>query len=673
MAFKSPFAASVASPGKGKAVLSILPPSIPTLTTLTYKYPLKLLSRTPGFTPEDSVAGKDATRPIHLYLLTYGGGLLPGDHIDVSITLEPRGRLVVTTPQGSTKIYKTPPEGRGLAKTAVLDDMSRQTLDVHIGSEAGLCYLVDPSAPFKDSRYEQIQVFTVDGSQTGNKRSSLCILDWVTQGRSSRGENWDFQIWKGRNEVWSEDKTTGKRRLLLRDSLLLDDETISPPQSLGARFQSSGLIRERTHPYGVFGTLILYGPMFDQLRSYFMEGFTSLPRIGGRNWSSTSTTAELSNIQDKVTWTSARVRAGFVLVKFGAKDVEAAREWLGDMIRKEGSIAREFGEEALTYDLPPTTIAKPLPVHKDKQQTKPAKKGDNRKAGKSKDATSKWADDTPRAFARLMRFQQLGKAPSGLDDGNDKPQNKKRKRGEDNDSSTKPNSKSTAASKLSEGMALKILPGEKLSDFAARVDQAMPLSAMKKSQRTGASENLPKVREERITKHERHLRKLQQGWREEEARISAKEAEERELREAENDELEEMWREAQAEAGILTKKKKKKTQSKKKKKGKKRAGDDGDEVEDDDDDDDDDPWAKLNARERAAKPINPLEVVQAPPESLAKPREIFRVRRGVGGAEVDVANIPAAAGSLRRREALAEERKSIVEEYRRLMAAKRGQ
>lgn len=347
MAFKSPFVSSVASPGKGKAVLSILPPSVPTLTTLTYKYPLKLLSRIPGFTPSESVAGEDATRPVHLYLLTYGGGLLPGDHIDVSITLEPRARLVVTTPQGSTKIYKTPPERRGSGKPAVLDDgMSRQTLDVHIGSQAGLCYLVDPSAPFKDSRYEQVQVFTVDAFQSGLNRSSLCILDWVTQGRTARGENWDFQIWKGRNEVWSEDKATGKRRLLLRDSLVLDDESANRHPNKQASSQPGELVRERTHPHGVLGTLILYGPMFDQLGSFFMETFTSQPRIGGRNWSSTST-LEPSRMQDKVTWTSARVRAGFVLIKFGAKDLEAAREWLGSMIRKEGSIAREFGEEAL--------------------------------------------------------------------------------------------------------------------------------------------------------------------------------------------------------------------------------------------------------------------------------------------------------------------------------------
>lgn len=338
MTLKPPFASSIASPGNGKVVLSLLPPSIPTLTTLTYKYPLKLLSRAPGFTPESSVLDDCATRPIHLYLLTYGGGLLPGDHIDVSITLNPQTRLVVTTPQGSTKIFKTAPGAQGRSEGNPGDDMSRQTLDVHIGSQAALCYLPDPSAPFKDSRYEQVQIFTVDGTQTGNKRSSLCVLDWVTQGRTSRGENWDFQLWKGRNEVWSEDKSSGKRRLLLRDSVILDNEAKN----------AEGLIRERTWPHGIIGTLILYGPIFDRLGSFFMEEFASQPRIGGRNWSSSSSsTASVPSKHDKVTWTAARVRGGFVLVKFGAKDFETAQGWLGQLIRGEGSVIREFGEEAL--------------------------------------------------------------------------------------------------------------------------------------------------------------------------------------------------------------------------------------------------------------------------------------------------------------------------------------
>ncbi|KAL2222090.1 urease accessory protein UreD [Thermoascus aurantiacus ATCC 26904] len=378
MTLNSPFGSSTARPGHGEVVLSLLPPSIPTLTTLTYRYPLKLLSRTPGFTPESSVL-PCATRPVHLYLLTYGGGLLPGDHIDVSITLRPRTRLVVTTPQGSTKIFKTAPGGGSRTSSqrgggSKVDDdgsismMSMQTLDVDIGREAALCYLPDPSAPFRDSRYEQIQRFTVEQGS-----SSLCVLDWVTQGRASRGENWDFHLWRGRNEVYASDTGGGRRRLLLRDSIILDNEvpdgedgSSETRNSNSSNSNNKNIIRDRTHPHGIMGTLILYGPLFDSLASFLMHKFTSQPRIGGRNWSSpsqsspsSSSSSSSSNTADSnsssssskpnhdVTWTAAHVRAGFVLVKFGAKDFETARDWLGGMIREEGSVAREFGEEAL--------------------------------------------------------------------------------------------------------------------------------------------------------------------------------------------------------------------------------------------------------------------------------------------------------------------------------------
>lgn len=356
MPIKSPFESSIAKPGHGEVTLSLLPPSIPTLTTLTYKYPLKLLTRTPGFVPEHSAVSAPS-RPVHLYLLTYGGGLLPGDHIDVSVTLNPKTRMVVSTPQGSTKIFKTTETNANdkhhrSTRANELSDMSQQKLGVQIGSEAALCYLPDPSVPFKDSRYEQTQTFTVDGAAEGNERSSLCVLDWVTQGRTSRGENWDFELWRGKNEVWSRNKQ-GEKKLLLRDSVILHDEAHETypedGQQDAARLSE---IRERTYPHGVVGTLILYGPVFDQLSSFLMHRFTSQPRIGDRNWSSSATPAESlvdspSGDSQNVTWSASRVRAGFVVVKFGAEDFETAKHWLGDLLREEGSVQREFGEEAL--------------------------------------------------------------------------------------------------------------------------------------------------------------------------------------------------------------------------------------------------------------------------------------------------------------------------------------
>ncbi|CEJ58259.1 urease accessory protein UreD [Penicillium brasilianum] len=388
MPIRSPFESSIAKPGQGTVVLSLLPPNNPTLTTLTYKYPLKLVPRAPGFIPSaesSTLSSSCPSRPVHLYLLTYGGGLLPGDHIEVSIKLEPRTRMVVTTPQGSTKIFKTEPgnaNGIKLIKghrkqmpaNQHLADMSQQSLDVRIGRQAALCYLPDPSVPFKNSRYAQVQTFTVDAAAKGDERSSLCVLDWVTQGRTSRGENWNFRFWRGRNEVWATDEKTGKSRLLLRDSVILDDETddlevsdedsdeeagesglnshsgradTPPPQ---AGLVPLNIIQERTRPHGVVGTLILSGPVFDSLGTYLMHQFNSQPRIGSRNWASSApSTAPEPSLSTKgdVTWTAARVRAGFVLVKFGAKDFETAKDWLGGLLREEGSVIREFGEEAL--------------------------------------------------------------------------------------------------------------------------------------------------------------------------------------------------------------------------------------------------------------------------------------------------------------------------------------
>ncbi|PGH12627.1 hypothetical protein AJ79_04125 [Helicocarpus griseus UAMH5409] len=393
--FSSPFASTASTkPGHGEVVVSLLPPSLPTLSTLSYKYPLKLITRKPA-TTLNSKHPDSATTPVHLYLLTYGGGLLPGDHIEVSITLQPRMRLVLTTPQGSQKIYKTETgvaslvqeraRNRSRTGNAIPDNkdahMSRQTLDVKLGSQSGLCYLPDPTQPFEDSQFEQIQRFTLLRNQQPhttkstttttssssseeppaiNYNPSLCVLDWVTQGRTARGEDWSFHSWKGRNEVWSEDVSTGKRRLLLRDNVMLEEEVNTASNNNknadsgagGGLFQPLS-IRTRTRPHGILGTFVLHGPLFDSLANFLMEEFTSQPRIGGRNWSASAPTTTSTNSNanadpgKNVMWTAARVRGDFVLVKFGAKDFESAREWLGGLVRREGSVVGEFGDEGL--------------------------------------------------------------------------------------------------------------------------------------------------------------------------------------------------------------------------------------------------------------------------------------------------------------------------------------
>ncbi|OJI99146.1 hypothetical protein ASPVEDRAFT_38617 [Aspergillus versicolor CBS 583.65] len=346
-------------------------------------------------------------------------------------------------------------------------------------------------------------------------------------------------------------------------------------------------------------------------------------------------------------------------------------------------------KDSSTYDLPPTLIAKSLPVRD------PSKEGNAKGKGKGKGrpnannknqkpqpkdgkgpkkqkeaATSRHKsdldDDTPRAFRQLMQFQAKNQAKaqnkrkhSGYEDdsvdsssddsGNNAPAvSRKAKTKQAPATSTQTNS---TGEKNQSATAPKILPGEKLSDFAARVDREMPLANMKRSSKPTASTELPKIRDHRVTKHEKHLKRLQAQWRKDDARIKEREAAEREEKEEEMEEQLQLWKSWEVEAG---KKKKNPNQSG----GKKRKGGD--------DDDGPDPWAKLK-KKRAT--VNPFEVAQEPPQ-LKKPREIFKVR---GGAKVDVANVPASVGSLRRREELASERRNIVDEYRRLMAEKRGE
>ncbi|EAU37301.1 predicted protein [Aspergillus terreus NIH2624] len=309
-----------------------------------------------------------------------------------------------------------------------------------------------------------------------------------------------------------------------------------------------------------------------------------------------------------------------------------------------------------TYDLPPSVIAKPLPARdpnaksksKNKKKAQDAKKNDASKAqSRPKSALE---DDTPKAFRRLMQLQTQRTQPKS-----DPEEPKKKRKRDPNETAENSKSRKKKTADVSESTVTaasapqsmpKILPGEKLSDFAARVDREMPISGMKRSNNPAPSD-LPKIREHRVTKHEKHLRRLQEQWRKEEKEIQEREAAEREEREGELEEETQLWKQWQAEAG--------KAKAKKKGAGKKGLNPD-----------DLDPWAKLN-KTRMNKPANPLEVAQAPPQ-LTKPREIFKVR---GGAKVDVANVPAAGGSLRQREELAAERRSIVEQYRKMMAEKR--
>ena len=246
----------------------------------------------------------------------------------------------------------------------------------------------------------------------------------------------------------------------------------------------------------------------------------------------------------------------------------------------------------------------------------------------------------------MMLFQQGKKLPKGLDDG--VKLTKKQKKAEN----AAKEGKAPAPAATPQTEMPTIRPGEKLSDFSARVDAALPIAGLiNKSGKNGKDPLGLKVGR---TKTEKRMHRMYAEWRVEEAKIQERREEARELAEEEaldeNGKVKISWDDD--EGGTTGKRKKGKG------KKKKAIG----EI----DDGNDDPWAILKAK-RGEGPNRVSDVYQAPPTFTKIPKEKFKVR----GARVDVEDVPKAAGSLRRREELGEVRKSIVEAYREMMQKNR--
>jgi hypothetical protein len=294
-----------------------------------------------------------------------------------------------------------------------------------------------------------------------------------------------------------------------------------------------------------------------------------------------------------------------------------------------------------SIDLPPTVIAKPLPVAKSAKSngifTTELTTARKRKRKVEKD------DNTPKAFTRLMSFRDGKRLPKGQDDG--MITTKRQKRSE----SEKATIRRKSATELSNARIEMptIQPGERMSDFAARVDAALPLSGLLSRTTKGGRDPLGlKVAR---TKKEKKMHRIYDEWREQDRKIKERRQEAMELAQEEGDdeELGVKWK-VDMESTVLG--------GREKRKGKKSK------VIGEVNNGDDDPWAAIaKARNEGPKRLN--DVVQAPPQFSNLPKEKFKVR----GARVNVEDVPKASGSLRRREELAEVRKSVVEGYRQMM------
>ncbi|KAJ1675472.1 hypothetical protein EV182_001196 [Spiromyces aspiralis] len=244
-----------------------------------FSYPLRLVNPQcspllPKATAEEGregVNGRCHNHPHYYYpsvnyMLTYGGGLVHGDHIRLRVKVGPQVALLMLT-QGSTKVF---PKREGRLPSTLVSPLSRldptqtyQTIIVDVAPGALLCLLPDPVTCFGQAQYHQRQRVHLQDPAT----SALVMLDWFTSGRADRGEHWDFDVYSSVNVITIPRNSelsagsAGRRRseIVVRDALLLNRN--SPLTSFKARLRG----------YKVIGYLVVLGASLEYVANRFRQ------------------------------------------------------------------------------------------------------------------------------------------------------------------------------------------------------------------------------------------------------------------------------------------------------------------------------------------------------------------------------------------------------------------
>ncbi|KAG6851217.1 hypothetical protein H0H93_015227 [Arthromyces matolae] len=301
-----------AGPGVGRISL-VSYGSSATFSEMSYTYPLKLLA--PRIS-QDGIAV--------VYLLTYGGGLVGGDEVQLSVDVDSRTMLVLLS-QGSTKVFKTRP-GRRLASVkssgshagGVLMKLTTiQSMTFRIAAGGALLLLPDPVTCFRSASYNQTQKFYL------SENASIVVLDWITSGRMSMGEEWAFSRYYSANEVWVEGKRVAK------DVMLLDHTE----EGIGEA--PSRKMSDRLKPYSCYAMVILCGPIAE------------------------TTIEHLNVLYDQITIFKAKAPADMLwslslmtsgpgaIIRVAGKETETVKRWLAqELVQLQAVVGRDVYEKA---------------------------------------------------------------------------------------------------------------------------------------------------------------------------------------------------------------------------------------------------------------------------------------------------------------------------------------
>ena len=211
--------------------------------------------------------------------------------------------------QGSTKVFKSR-LGRRLACADTNEPPSlmagpndglsstKQSSHFLVASESVLLLLPEPVTCFCDASYNQIQKFEI------SEGGSAVILEWITSGRMSRGEEWAFSRYYSVNDIWY----NGKR--VAKDVTLLDNhhhDVCIPKRSLQNKLQ----------PYSCYAMLFLYGPRVHHIIAELTSQYDKISILK-------------SKVPSQLIWSISPIDSTGqgVVVRVGGVETETVKTWL---------------------------------------------------------------------------------------------------------------------------------------------------------------------------------------------------------------------------------------------------------------------------------------------------------------------------------------------------------
>lgn len=179
--------------------------------------------------------------------------------------------------------------------------VTMQNITFVVAARGALFLLPDPVTCFQSASYRQNQTFHL------SRTSSLVVLDWLTSGRKSLGEEWSFSKYYSANEIWAD----GKR--IAKDVMLLADDEVDPGAKLPSRTLS-----DRLAPYSCYAMVMLYGPLVQGAIRDMTAQYDQISVLKSK------APAEMLWSLSPMTWGE----GGGAVIRVAGKETEVVKKWL---------------------------------------------------------------------------------------------------------------------------------------------------------------------------------------------------------------------------------------------------------------------------------------------------------------------------------------------------------